>query len=175
MARPDVYILKTPLDGEDALSDAAFAVPAREMLRALGVDPGNRAVMIKPNVTAGAPRNSGIVTHPAFVAGLVDYFVEDAGVPVDGVLRQRARRPGKHGSASQHRDLPLGGRGERVLRQRTQAEDPQPGRGHPVRQEPAGRHDSGHGTAPLLGRVARHVRARRPAQAGPGMDARRGP
>ena len=85
MSKSDVYILKTPLPGEEALNDGAFAGPAREMLRALDLDPGNRDVMLKPNVTAGAPRNSGIVTHPAFVAGLVDYFVEDAGVPVDEV------------------------------------------------------------------------------------------
>lgn len=85
MSKPDVYVLKTPSVGEETLNDAAFADPAREMLRALNVDPGNRAVMMKPNVTAGAPRNSGIVTHPAFVAGLVDYFVEDAGVSVEEV------------------------------------------------------------------------------------------
>ena len=81
MSKPDVYILKTQLTGEAALNDAAFSVPAREMLRVLDIDPGNRAVMMKPNVTAGAPRNSGIVTHPAFVGGMVDYFVEEAGVP----------------------------------------------------------------------------------------------
>ncbi len=85
MSKPDVYVLKTRLSGERALSDATFADPAREMLRALKLDTENRAVMLKPNVTAGAPRNSGIVTHPAFVGGLVDFFVEDAGIPADEI------------------------------------------------------------------------------------------
>lgn len=81
MSSPDVFVLSSRVAGEAALNDAAFSFPAREMLRALDVDPGGRAVMMKPNVTAGAPRNSGIVTHPAFVGGMVDYFAEDAGVP----------------------------------------------------------------------------------------------
>ena len=85
MSKPDVYIMKTLLAGEDAMNDATFATPARRMMRALNIDPGNRAVMMKPNVTAGAPRNSGIVTHPAFVGGLIEYFVEDAGIPAGRV------------------------------------------------------------------------------------------
>jgi len=59
------------------VSESTFSLPARELLRAMDIDPGARMVMMKPNVTAGAPRNSGIVTHPAFIGGLIDYFVED--------------------------------------------------------------------------------------------------
>jgi uncharacterized protein (DUF362 family) len=72
------------------------------MMRMLGVDPGGRPVMMKPNVTAGSPRNSGIVTHPAFVGGLVDYFVEDLGMSPKQVYVAETTSPS---TTPEHRDF----------------------------------------------------------------------
>tara|TARA_B100000029_G_scaffold516253_2_gene628112 strand:+ start:129268 stop:130350 length:1083 start_codon:yes stop_codon:yes gene_type:complete len=80
MPKPHVYISKTYPQDNNGLNDTAFSIPAQQILQALNLDSGNRGVMIKPNITAGAPRNSGIVTHPAFVGGIVDYFTADLGI-----------------------------------------------------------------------------------------------
>ncbi|MBM3265966.1 MAG: DUF362 domain-containing protein [candidate division Zixibacteria bacterium] len=91
MAKPQVFISKRRLDA--TLQEKDFERPGREMLSALRLDPGDRTVMIKPNVTAGAPRNSGIVTHPAFVGGLVDYFVEDLGMSAKRIFVAETTSP----------------------------------------------------------------------------------
>ncbi|MDP7237812.1 MAG: hypothetical protein QGI34_13885, partial [Candidatus Latescibacteria bacterium] len=75
MSKPEVYILKRNIAG--VLEDRDFEESAREIMQGIHVQSDGRDVMMKPNVTAGAPRNSGIVTHPSFVGGLVDYFVKD--------------------------------------------------------------------------------------------------
>lgn len=77
MSKPEVYILKRNITG--ILEDRDFEESAREIMQVIHVQSDGRDVMMKPNVTAGAPRNSGIVTHPSFVGGLVDYFVKDCG------------------------------------------------------------------------------------------------
>jgi uncharacterized protein (DUF362 family) len=69
-----VYIYKlehacTPPSSED------MARSAYELLKALAPPLKNR-VAIKPNVTVPADRDSGIVTHPDFVAGIIDYLLE---------------------------------------------------------------------------------------------------
>jgi len=81
MSKPDVFVSKTYFGPQNPNHDKAFAKPAREMMHALNIDTESRTVMLKPNITAGAPRNSGIVTHPAFISGLIDYFVEEANIP----------------------------------------------------------------------------------------------
>ena len=84
MAKPEVFVLKRNVG--ERLKESDFDGPAREMMQAIGVDPGGRPVFMKPNVTAGCHRNSGIVTHPTFTGGLVEYFVEDLGLSRDKVL-----------------------------------------------------------------------------------------
>ena len=81
MSKPEVFVSKTYFARQNPNHDTAFAKPAREMMHALNIDTEGRTVMLKPNITAGAPRNSGIVTHPAFISGLIDYFVEEADIP----------------------------------------------------------------------------------------------
>ena len=46
---------------------------ARELLEAMHPTPGG-GVLLKPNLSTPAPPDSGIVTHPSFVEGIVDYF-----------------------------------------------------------------------------------------------------
>ncbi len=69
-----VYVYKlehacTPPSSED------MARGAYELLKALTPPLKNR-VAIKPNVTVPADGDSGIVTHPNFVAGIIDYLLE---------------------------------------------------------------------------------------------------
>lgn len=84
MPKPEVYISKRHING--TIEDHDFIDSAREMMKMADVETGNRPVMMKPNVTAGCPRNSGIVSHPAFVGGMVDYFVEDCGMSPSNVF-----------------------------------------------------------------------------------------
>lgn len=84
MSAREVFILKRELNGNAREVD--FEQSGREMMRTLGVDPAGRPVMMKPNVTAGCPRNSGIVTHPTFIGGLVDYCADDVGLSRDQVF-----------------------------------------------------------------------------------------
>ncbi len=84
MSRPEVYVLKRNI--QDPVRDGYFEDMAKEMLRALDVSPGGRLVMMKPNVTGGSPRESGIVTHPAFVGGIADYFVDTKGIKCEDIL-----------------------------------------------------------------------------------------
>ncbi|MBT5874792.1 MAG: DUF362 domain-containing protein [Candidatus Latescibacteria bacterium] len=84
MARPEVFILKREI--ENSVREEDFETSAREIMRAMQVDSGGRTVFMKPNVTAGCHRNSGIVTHPTFTGGLVDYFADDTGLPRDQIF-----------------------------------------------------------------------------------------
>ncbi len=59
----------TPPSSED------MARGAYELLKALAPPLKNR-VAIKPNVTVPADGDSGIVTHPDFVVGIIDYLLE---------------------------------------------------------------------------------------------------
>lgn len=91
MAKSEVFISKKTLDG--SLQEADFESPGRDLLRAIKLEATGGTVMMKPNVTAGAPRNSGIVTHPAFVGGLVDYFVKDQGLSTQQIYIGEATSP----------------------------------------------------------------------------------
>ena len=62
-------------------SSEDMARSAYELLRAVA-PPLKKRVAIKPNITVPAERDSGIVTHPDFVAGVIDYFRE-MGVAVE--------------------------------------------------------------------------------------------
>lgn len=100
MSRPEVFLSKRRI--ADKVQESDFAASGREMMRALGVDPGGRTVMMKPNVTAGCHRNSGIVTHPTFVGGLVDYFADEAGLSRDRIFVAECTDPR---STQEQRDL----------------------------------------------------------------------
>jgi len=57
-------------------SSADIARSARELLRAVSPTINKKKIVIKPNITVPAEADSGIVTHPDFVAGMIDYFTE---------------------------------------------------------------------------------------------------
>lgn len=57
---------------------------AYEVLKAIA-PPLKKRVAIKPNLTIPTTPDSGIVTHPDFVAGMIDYF-RDMGMPVEDIV-----------------------------------------------------------------------------------------
>jgi len=63
-----VYVYKSDTPGATSRSAYEFLKAIAPLLK--------KRVVIKPNITVPAKRDSGIVTHPDFVAGLADYFRE---------------------------------------------------------------------------------------------------
>lgn len=100
MARPEVFIYKR--DITDKVKEMDFEASGRIVMRAMGVETGRRPVMMKPNVTAGCYRNSGIVTHPTFTGAIVDYFAEDLGMSRDQIFVAETTSPA---STPENRDL----------------------------------------------------------------------
>jgi len=76
-----VCVYRLDLDGEP--TDADFARGAYNLLHAMAPNTGGRKVFIKPNIVITCPPDSGIVTHPAFVAGILDYLEETGVQPAD--------------------------------------------------------------------------------------------
>ncbi|MFQ6078199.1 MAG: DUF362 domain-containing protein, partial [Thermodesulfobacteriota bacterium] len=74
-----IYRLQTPSypTAED------FRRCAYELLKAMEVVPNDK-IVLKPNITVPERPESGIVTHPAFVAGIIDYF-KDSGLGADRI------------------------------------------------------------------------------------------
>ena len=71
-------------NAQSSPSSEDMARSAYELLKA--VKPSLKSkVVLKPNITVPAAPDSGIVTHPDFVAGMVDYF-RDMGVPVENIM-----------------------------------------------------------------------------------------
>jgi uncharacterized protein (DUF362 family) len=87
---------------EGTRPEADFAIAGRHVMRSLAVNPRKQTVMMKPNVTAGCPRDSGIVTHPAFVGGMVDYLVDDLGLSAERIFIGEATSPS---TTPEQRDL----------------------------------------------------------------------
>ena len=58
----------------------AMRQAAYDLLKAMGLNPGARRVLIKPNIVQGVSVDSGISVHPAFVDGIARYMRE-AGAP----------------------------------------------------------------------------------------------
>lgn len=77
-----VYLYK--LETERSSTSEGMAHSAYEILKAISPALKKR-VAIKPNVTIPADRDSGIITHPYFVAGMIDYFRE-AGVSLQDIV-----------------------------------------------------------------------------------------
>ncbi len=77
-----VYLYK--LETESPPTSEGVARSAYEILKAISPALKKR-VAIKPNVTIPADRDSGIITHPDFVAGIIDYFRE-VGVPLQDIV-----------------------------------------------------------------------------------------
>lgn len=69
-----VYVYRLEPEGEPPSAED-MARSAYELLKAVSPPLKNRVAM-KPNITVPAESDSGIVTHPDFVAGMVDYFRE---------------------------------------------------------------------------------------------------
>lgn len=67
-----VFAYRLPGEGWPAPED--FVRAARELMEAMRVRPDRPKIVIKPNVVVGVAPDSGISVHPAFVAGLIDYF-----------------------------------------------------------------------------------------------------
>ncbi len=77
-----VCLLKTELSGLPG--PEAFRPAALHLMRALRPPLGAR-VVIKPNVVWKMPADSGVVTHPAFVGGLVD-ALRERGLSADDIV-----------------------------------------------------------------------------------------
>jgi len=77
-----VCLFRTDLDGPPG--PEIFHSVALELMRALR-PPLHAQVVIKPNVVWKMPADSGVVTHPAFVSGLVDALCE-RGVSADDII-----------------------------------------------------------------------------------------
>ncbi len=77
-----VCLLKTYLDGTPG--PEAFRSAALDLMRALH-PPLRARVVIKPNVVWKMPGDSGVVTHPAFVCGLVD-ALRERGLSADDIV-----------------------------------------------------------------------------------------
>ena len=69
---------------EEAPRPEAFHRASQELLRAMDVRPDKSKVVIKPNIVREFPPESGVVTHPAFVGGIISYLKE-LGWPVERV------------------------------------------------------------------------------------------
>jgi len=69
-----VYLYRLE-SARESPSSEDIARSAYELLKALAPSIKKR-VAIKPNITVPAERDSGIITHPDFVAGIIDYFRE---------------------------------------------------------------------------------------------------
>jgi uncharacterized protein (DUF362 family) len=78
-----VYVYKLEPACEPPSSED-MARSAYELLKAVA-PPLKKRVAIKPNITVPAERDSGIVTHPDFVAGIIDYFRE-VGISVEDIV-----------------------------------------------------------------------------------------
>ena len=68
-----VYVYK--LETEDTPASDDLARSAYEILKVVS-PPLKKKVTLKPNITIPTDRDSGIITHPDFVAGMIDYFRE---------------------------------------------------------------------------------------------------
>jgi uncharacterized protein (DUF362 family) len=77
-----VCLFKT--DSEGLPGPEAFRLAALNLMRALWPLLGAR-VVIKPNVVWKMPADSGVVTHPAFVGGLVD-ALRERGLSADDIV-----------------------------------------------------------------------------------------
>ncbi len=77
-----VYVYKLESDSEplwDGMARAGY-----EFIKALAPTIKKRVVM-KPNITIVAEPDSGIITHPRFIAGITDYFRE-IGLPPEDIM-----------------------------------------------------------------------------------------
>ena len=82
MSKPDVYILKTQLNGEDALNDAAFATPpVRCCARWTSIRKPRRDDEAQRHGRSAAQQWNRYAS--SLRGGMVDYFVEEAGVPAE--------------------------------------------------------------------------------------------
>jgi len=80
-----VYVYKLECGCDPSPKNMARA--GYEFIKALRPDIRKKVVM-KPNVTIVADRDSGIVTHPDFIAGMVDYFSETGLSPEDIMIAE---------------------------------------------------------------------------------------
>jgi uncharacterized protein (DUF362 family) len=75
-----VYVYKLEADFEplaDGMMRAGY-----EFVKALDL-PIKKRVVMKPNITIAVEAESGIITHPSFIAGMTDYFREKGLSPED--------------------------------------------------------------------------------------------
>ena len=87
-----VYVYKLE-PGYEPPSSEDIARSAYELLNAVTPSLKTR-VAIKPNITVPADRDSGIVTHPDFVAGIIDYLIE-VGISVKDIVIAEGGGSGK--------------------------------------------------------------------------------
>jgi len=80
-----IYVYKLECGCEPSPKNMSRA--GYEFIKALKPDIKKRVVM-KPNITITAERDSGIVTHPYFIAGMVDYFKEIGLSPEDIMIAE---------------------------------------------------------------------------------------
>ena len=75
-----VYVYRAPVEGSEAPFEA-YRELAYEALTRLELDlPDEGEITLKPNATVLFPPEKRIITHPGFLAGLIEALVEK-GVP----------------------------------------------------------------------------------------------
>ena len=89
-----VYIYKPDINHDPSSKDIAMS--AYNFLKALS-PPIKKRVVMKPNVTVPADPDSGIVTHPDFISGMIDYFREIGLSGEDIMVAEGGGSPEPHG------------------------------------------------------------------------------
>ncbi|MBD3184668.1 DUF362 domain-containing protein [Candidatus Poribacteria bacterium] len=82
IANDAVCIYKLKKEGKVTSQDISQS--AYETLKALKPNTKSK-IVLKPNVTIPAEPDSGIITHPDFIAGMVHYFL-DTGIPKENIF-----------------------------------------------------------------------------------------
>ncbi|HID11850.1 MAG TPA: DUF362 domain-containing protein [Candidatus Latescibacteria bacterium] len=86
LAEDVVCVYRVGLDGR--IKEQDFWEAGYRLLKAMGVHPGGRKMVFKPNVTVPAEPDSGIVTHYRFVEGMLAYLSEVGVSPEDVTIAE---------------------------------------------------------------------------------------
>jgi uncharacterized protein (DUF362 family) len=80
-----VYIVRTPLEDNVAAFDTYRELASRALGAASFELPANGKVLLKPNATVLFPPDKRIITHPGFLAGMIDALLEK-GIPAERLV-----------------------------------------------------------------------------------------
>lgn len=79
-----VFVWHEPAEGFPTWDE--FRAAAKNALEAMAIIPTGKRVLVKANVTVPDPPDSGVITHPAFIHGVVDYLASEAGVAPENIV-----------------------------------------------------------------------------------------